>query len=665
MIEDYKIAFKGDRKMDKSNEQENARCNQGRVSEHEHEHKHGHDHDHDHGKMPVVLYFVGLALALIALFFKQNETVQNVLFSLATITAGYHVVVLEGIAETVEHTKESKRFTPNSHLLMGLAAIGASFLGDFMEGALLILIFSGAHFLEHYAEGKSKREISQLLEMNPTTARLITDDGKTKTVDVSDLKIGDHLQVLNGDQVPIDGVILSGTSAIDEASITGESIPKEKSKGDSVFGSTINGTGTFTMEVTKETEDTVFSKILQLVNQNQDNQTKAATIIQKFEPKYVNGVLIGVALFMLLTPVLLDWTWTEGFYRGLVVLVGASPCALAAATVSTTLSATSNLAKKGVLSKGSAFLSELADIDAIAFDKTGTLTTGKPEVTNYKFSSSINEEEIIEIIVALEKESNHPLADAILRKFDVQNTMEIEVTNQIGKGLEGSYQGVNYRIGKPSSFENVSKEHRQLNTEWSKEGKTVVYVSADEEVIGLIALMDVPNEEAISTIRYFKEQGVHTTLITGDSELTGQAVAKQLGIDEVCANVLPEDKSKIIDEQKEKYGVTAMVGDGVNDAPALVNANVGVAMGDGTDVAVEVSDLVLMQNDLSKLVQAHKTSSKMTRVIWENIIFAMAVVVFLITVSLLGLSDITISVIVHEGSTLVVILNGLRLLKAN
>ena len=244
--------------MDKSNEQENARCNQGRVSEHEHEHKHGHDHDHDHGKMPVVLYFVGLALALIALFVKQNETVQNVLFSLATITAGYHVVVLEGLRRRLN--TRSKRFTPNSHLLMGLAAIGASFLGDFMEGALLILIFSGAHFLEHYAEGKSKREISQLLEMNPTTARLITDDGKTKTVDVSDLKIGDHLQVLNGDQVPIDGVILSGTSAIDEASITGESIPKEKSKGDSVFGSTINGTGTFTMEVTKETEDTVFSK---------------------------------------------------------------------------------------------------------------------------------------------------------------------------------------------------------------------------------------------------------------------------------------------------------------------------------------------------------------------------------------------------------------------
>jgi len=633
--------------------------------EHSHNHAHGHCHNHDHGKLPVVLYFVGLALAIIALFVNNNDTLQNILFSLATLTAGYHVVVLEGITETVENTKRFKKFTPNSHILMGLAAIGTSFLGDFMEGTLLILIFSGAHFLEEYAEGKSKREISNLLEMNPTTARLITPEGDTKTVDVSELNIGDRLQVLNGDQVPIDGVILSGTSSIDESSITGESIPTEKSKGDTVFGSTINGTGTFTMEVTKDTDDTVFSKILQLVNQNQNNQTRAASVIQKFEPKYVNFVLIAVVLFMVVTPFIFNWTWSQSIYRGLVVLVAASPCALAAATVSTTLSTTSNLAKKGVLSKGSAFLSELASIDAIAFDKTGTLTSGKPEVTNYHFSDSTDEEEIIDIIVALEKESNHPLADAILRKFKAKNRIDIEVTNQIGKGLEGKYKGVNYRIGKPSLFENVSEKYNQLNTEWSKEGKTVVYVEENEAVIGLIALMDVPNEQAISTINYFKEQGVHTTLITGDSEMTGEAVAKQLGIDEVNANVMPEDKSKLIDKQKEKYGVTAMVGDGVNDAPALVNANVGIAMGDGTDVAVEVSDLVLMQNDLSKLVQSHQTASKMNRVIWQNIIFSMGVVVFLVAVSLLGLTDITLSVIMHEGSTLVVILNGLRLLKSN
>ncbi|HAR1413945.1 TPA: heavy metal translocating P-type ATPase, partial [Enterococcus faecium] len=367
---------------------------------------------------------------------------------------------------------------------------------------------------------------------------------------------------------------------------------------------------------------------------------------------------------MLLAPFLLDWTWSQSVYRGLVLLVAASPCALAAATVSATLSTTSNLAKKGVLSKGSSYLSQLADIKAIAFDKTGTLTKGKPEVTNYYFADSVNEENMIDIVVALEKESNHPLADAILRKFEQKNKLTIEVENQIGKGLTGDYKGRNYRIGKPTSFDDVSDEYSRLNNEWASEGKTVVYVAVDEEVIGLIALMDVPSEYAKETIEYFREQGIHTTLITGDSEMTGKAVAKQLGIDEVIANVMPEDKSRIIDEQKEKYGVTAMVGDGVNDAPALVNADVGIAMGDGTDVAVEVSDLVLMQNNLSKLVQSHNISSKMNRVIWQNIIFSMAVVAFLIVVSFLGLTDIAISVIIHEGSTLVVILNGLRLLKA-
>ena len=629
-------------------------------------HNHNHDHDHEHGKMPIVLYFIGLALAVIALFLNEDyQLMRNILFSIATISAGYHVIILEGLGETIENSKVQKKFMPNSHILMGLAAIGASLMGNFWEGTLLILIFSGAHFLEDYAEGRSKREITKLLEMNPTTARLIQPDGSTKNVDVSELKVGDQLQVLNGDQVPIDGVILSGSTSIDESSINGESIPKEKSKGDDVFGSTINGTGTFTMEVTKENKDTVFSKILQLVNQNQDNQTKAANIIQKFEPKYVTVVLIAIPLFMLLAPFLLDWTWSQSIYRGLVLLVAASPCALAAATVSVTLSTTSNLAKKGVLSKGSSYLSQLADTQAIAFDKTGTLTKGKPEVTNYYFADSVNEENMIDIVVALEKESNHPLADAILRKFEQKNKLTIEVENQIGKGLTGDYKGRNYRIGKPTSFDDVSDEYSRLNNEWSSEGKTVVYVAVDEAVIGLIALMDVPSEHAKETIDYFREQGIHTTLITGDSEMTGKAVAKQLGIDEVIANVMPEDKSRIIDEQKEKYGVVTMVGDGVNDAPALVNADVGIAMGDGTDVAVEVSDLVLMQNDLSKLVQSHNISTKMNRVIWQNVIFSMAVVAFLVVVSFLGLTDIAISVIIHEGSTLVVILNGLRLLRSN
>src|SRR5699024_10222766 len=282
------------------------------VQEQQAREKHNHNHNHDHGKAPIVLYFIGLALAIIALFLSdQYQGLQNILFSIATIAAGYHVIVLEGVGETIENTKARGKFTPNSHILMGLAAIGASAIGNFWEGTLLILIFSGAHFLEDYAEGRSKREITKLLEMNPTTARLIKPDGNTEIVEVSELKVGDRLQVLNGDQVPIDGVILSGETSIDESAINGESIPQEKSKGDDVFGSTINGTGTFTMEVTKEEKDTVFSKILQLVNQNQSNQTKAASIIQKFEPRYVTFVLIAIPVVVLTAPYLLNWTWSQ------------------------------------------------------------------------------------------------------------------------------------------------------------------------------------------------------------------------------------------------------------------------------------------------------------------------------------------------------------------
>lgn len=485
-------------------------------------------HSHDHGKMPVVLYFIGLALALTALFLNDEYSLlKNILFSIASVSAGFHVIVLEGIGETVENTKKQRRFTPNSHILMGLAALGASLMGDFWEGTLLILIFCGAHFLEDYAEGRSRREITKLLEMNPTTARLIMADGNTKIVDVSELKVGDQLQVLNGDQVPIDGVILSGTTSIDESSINGESIPKEKSKGDGVFGSTINGTGTIIMEVTKENKDTVFSKILQLVNQNQDNQTKAASIIQKFEPKYVTLVLVVIPLVMVLSPILFDLTWSESIYRGLVLLVAASPCALAAATVSVTLSATSNLAKKGVLSKGSTYLSQFANIDAIAFDKTGTLTNGKPEVTNYYFADYVNEEKIIDIIVALEKESNHPLANAILEKFEAKNKIDIEVTNQIGIGLTGNYNQKTYRIGKPTSFEGVSDEYTLLNNEWATEGKTVVYVAENEEVIGLIALMDIPNEHRMYNMISF-ENDPHGLRCYADMLFAGRGVQKDV-----------------------------------------------------------------------------------------------------------------------------------------
>ena len=548
---------------------------------------------------------------------------------------------------------------------MTVAAIGATIIGNYEEGALLIIIFAAAHFMEEYAEGRSKREITNLLKMNPTEARLIEADGSVKVVDVSVLKIGDKLQVLNGDQIATDGVILSGVTSIDESSINGESIPREKTVGDEVFGSTINGNGTFTMEVTKDSSDTLFAKILQLVNQSQSNLSKTATKIQKIEPYYVTAVLIIVPIFILLGPSIFSWTWNESFYRGMVFLISASPCALAASAVPATLSGISNLAKRGVLFKGGSYLANLAGIKAVAFDKTGTLTKGKPSVTDFYFDEideATTEQNYIDLIVAMEKTANHPLANAILGKFEAKESIELEVENEIGKGLVAQYNGAVYQIGKPTVFKNVSSKIENHNEQYSKDGKTVVYFAKDNQVIGLIAMMDVPNANAIEVISYLKSQNIHTTMITGDSEVTGQAVGRQLGIDEVIGNVLPENKAQVIKDQQARYGTVAMLGDGVNDAPALVTADIGVAMGDGTDIAIDVADAVLMQNDLTKFSYAHKVSKRLDRVVWQNIIFSMLIVAILVTLNVLGKMDITIGVIAHEGSTLIVILNGLRLL---
>ena len=626
-----------------------------------------HDHsscshgDSSHGNMPLILFFVGLVFFVIA-FFLPEGIIRTILYLASILTAGYHIIG-EGFGDTIRNTRRKGKFSPNIHILMTLAAFGAVLIGDYAEGALLIVIFAGAHFLEHYAEDQSKREISKLVEMNPTQARLLMEDGSTKIVSVNDLKIGDTLSVLNGDQVPTDGIILSGYSSIDESAINGESIPREKSAGDVVFGSTINGHGTFTMEVTKDSTDTVFAKILQMVSQTQSNMSKTATKIQKLEPKYVTAVLIIVPIFILTGPSIFGWSWNESFYRGMVFLTVSSPCALAAAAVPATLSAISNLAKNNVLFKGGSYLSNLADVRAIAFDKTGTLTAGKPVVTDIYVEDETEQQFYTDIIVAMERTANHPLADAILAKLEAQDVLSLEVHNEIGKGLMSTYNDQEYRIGKPETFEGVKKDITDLNATYANDGKTVVYFSESGVVKALIAMMDVPNENAKGVIEYFRSHNVHTIMITGDSEITGNAVGRTINIERVIGNVLPENKSMIVEELQKEYGTVAMIGDGVNDAPALVKADIGIAMGDGTDVAIDVADAVLMKNDLTKLAYAHKVSKRLDRIVMQNIIFAMSVVALLVVLNIMGQMSLPLGIVVHETSTLIVILNGLRMLR--
>ena len=635
---------------------------------HDYEHHHQHteaasscSHHHHHGKQPVILYVVGLVLYFIALLSPLPESLSNLLMLSAMVVTGYQVI-FEGIGETITESIRLKKFWPNVHILMTLAAIGAVFLGDYDEGALLILIFSGAHFLEEYAEGRSKREITALLKMNPTKARLRQENGEYAMVEVETLKIGDQLKVLPGDQVPTDGVILEGSSTLNESSINGESMPQEKTVGAEVYGSTINGQGTFTMTVTKVASDTIFAKILTLVNQSQSRLSPTATKIKQIEPLYVKTVIAIVPLFILSGIVIFQWGWYPSFYRGMVLMISASPCALAASAIPASLSGISNLAKRGVLFKGGSYLANLADVQAVAFDKTGTLTQGNPAVTDVYFIDETKASDWTKIIVSMENSANHPLAKAMLRHFDQVSPIALDVQNDIGKGLKTIYEGKEYKIGKQDFFANIASELLVQTERLTKQGKNVVFFGENDHVVGYLAMMDLPQPTASSVIDYLNTQGIQTVMITGDATLTGQAVGDLLGISQVKGNVLPEQKSTIITELQQQYGKTVMLGDGINDAPALVQADIGFAMGDGTDVAIDVADAVIMKNDLTRFQYAHQVSKKLDRIVWQNVIFSMLIVALLVVFNFFGKIEIGLGVFVHEGSTLVVILNGLRLL---
>lgn len=643
--------------------------------DHEHEHHHGHDHEHHHDyghghghhhghdhddSKAVIFYIVGLVLYIIGMVLHfMGNGVANILFILTLILSGYHVT-MEGIEDTIERSKKKGKFQPNVHILMTLAAVGAVLIGNAEEGALLILIFAGAHFLEEYVEEKSRKSLTALLQMNPTQARLIQENGEVVVVEVADLKIGDTLEVLHGDQVPIDGVITKGLTSIDEATITGESMPCSKGEGDSVFASTVNVSNRFEMQVTAESSDTVFAKIMKVVENAQHSMNKQATFIQKIEPIYVNIVLIIWPIFLLFGYFLMGWDLNTTLYRGMVYLIGVSPCALAASAVPATLAAMSRLSKMGILAKGGAAITQLQELRVISFDKTGTLTKGTPDLTNYWFE----DEAIIPAVVAMEKQSTHPLAEAVLRKFSELPVLneEIEVEVLVGQGVRSVVSGEEIKIVKPLDTVNRSEEVSSRMQEWASEGKTVVTVVTNNMIVGLMAFMDLPNDASKAVLDYFKSQLVHTTMITGDSRETAEMIGLKLGVQEVVANVLPEEKLEKIESQKERYGLTAMVGDGVNDAPALATADIGIAMGNGTDIAIETSDIVIMRNDLQKLVSAHKISKKLHRVILENMIFAMAIVVLLLILNFFGLTNIGWGVVLHEGSTILVLLNGLRLL---
>ena len=637
---------------------------------HHHSHEHSHNHDshhhcghcsgHHHHEISWQRWVLAIGMFVLALFLESSVAwIANALFLLTIACIGKEVIT-EGIMDTIEETKHFKKFRPNVHLLMTLAALGAIFIGKFEEAAMLIVIFTIAHSLEEYVEKKSRKDMTQLLQLQPKLALKKINNGHFEEVDASSLEIGDIIQVLNGSQISADGIIIEGMSSINQASVTGESIPVEKEVGSEVFAGTLNLTQTLLVKVTKKQQDTVLGKIITLVQEAGQSLTRTGSFLKKWEPVYVTIVLALFPVVLAIGILLLKWDFLTAFYRGMVYLIAVSPCALAASATPVTVAAISTLSRKGIFIKSGASLEKISEVEAIAFDKTGTLTNGTPKVVA-KVMDKEREFELYSILVSMEKKVNHPLAFAIVESGLAYRTYSLSVTPKVGIGLEATYRNHSYRIGKPSSFATLGK-YTAIVEQWMNEGKTVVVLSEDHLVVGAVALLDTPKEEAKQVIDYFKEENIQTMLLTGDSIQTAEAIANELEVDEVRANVLPEEKANTLKEWSMKYPTIAMVGDGINDAPALVNAEVGIAMGKGTDVAMESSDIVLMNSQLDSLKTLHKVSKLMMTVTKQNLIFSLLIVIILVLLNFLGWSDLTLGVILHEGSTVVVLLHALRLI---
>ena len=638
---------------------------------HEHCEHHSHNHDshhhcghcsghHHHHEISWQRWVLAIGMFVLALFLESSVAwIANALFLLTIACIGKEVIT-EGIMDTIEETKHFKKFRPNVHLLMTLAALGAIFIGKFEEAAMLIVIFTIAHSLEEYVEKKSSKDMTQLLQLQPKLALKKINNGHFEEVDASSLEIGDIIQVLNGSQISADGIIIEGMSSINQASVTGESIPVEKEVGSEVFAGTLNLTQTLLIKVTKKQQDSVLGKIITLVQEAGQSLTRTGSFLKKWEPVYVTIVLALFPVVLAIGILLLKWDFLTAFYRGMVYLIAVSPCALAASATPVTVTAISTLSRKGIFIKSGASLEKMSEVEAIAFDKTGTLTNGTPKVVA-KVMDKEREFELYSILVSMEKKVNHPLAFAIVESGLAYRIYSLSVTPKVGIGLEATYRNHTYRIGKPSSFATLGK-YTAIVEQWMNEGKTVVVLSEDHLVVGAVALLDTPKEEAKQVIDYFKEENIQTMLLTGDSIQTAEVIANELEVDEVRANVLPEEKANTLKEWSMKYPTIAMVGDGINDAPALVNAEVGIAMGKGTDVAMESSDIVLMNSQLDSLKTLHKVSKLMMTVTKQNLIFSLFIVIVLVLLNFLGWSDLTLGVILHEGSTVVVLLHALRLI---
>ncbi len=558
------------------------------------------------------------------------------------------------------------------NFLMSAAVIGAMIIGQWLEAGAVIVLFSLAQLLESYSLDRSRKAIRALMDLSPKTVRIKFED-REATVPIDEINIGDIAIVKPGEQIPVDGRILSGSSLVNQANITGESMPVSKAVGDLVFGGTMNGDGALEIETIHAPGDNTLDKITHLIEEAQSRRAPSQGFVDRFSAIYTPTV-VGLALLLaIIPPLIMGADWFEWIYRALTLLVIACPCALVISTPVTIVSALAAAARNGVLIKGGAYIENLHGVKAAAFDKTGTITQGRPTVIDVVPLNQMSESELVRIAASIEKRSQHPIGAALIdyaekSKIELRNTSDFKAIS--GRGASGILDGTLVFAGNYSLFEEmgISDETVAARLErMESESRTVILIGTTEKILGLISLADEIRPRSAEAISQLRSNGVgHIAMLTGDNDKTAQAVGLKIKADEIYSALLPEMKVEAIEILKRKYGSVVMVGDGVNDAPALASSTIGIAMGAaGSDVALETADIALMSDDLMKIPWAFRLSGKARRIIIANIVMAIGIKAIFIVLAGLGLATLWMAVFADMGVSLLVILNGLRALRVN
>lgn len=601
-----------------------------------------------------------LALGLLLDWTRVYTGLSPYLFTVAMITGGFYVY------RSALSSLQGKVLDMN--VLMSISSIGAVFLGEWSEAATVVFLFSVGNMLQALTLEKTRSAISKMMEMSPREARMLLKNGTEQMVPISDVKVGDLVLVKPGEYIPVDGIIAEGFSWVNQAPITGESKPVEKTVDDEVFAGTVNNEGVLKIVVKHAASDSTLAKMINMVEEAQSRKAPFQQLVDVFTRYYTPAVIVGAVLLVLVPVFLFDKNFNEWFYKALVLLVISCPCALVISTPVSIVSAIGNAARNGVLIKGGAYLEALGKVQSIAFDKTGTVTTGQLRVTGVFPVPGLVEDELIALAGSVETYSEHPVAGAVLKEVELRNIGLYECQEFVsfpGKGARGRINGRGIYVGNKRLMEELGVLGNQA-AEWEKasdeSGHSLVYAAFEDEFLGVISVADIPRPGVDKVFDRLRNMGIREMImLSGDNEATVSRVASEIGIESYNANLLPEDKVKKVEALTGK-GVTVMVGDGVNDAPALAVSTVGIAMGAaGADSALETADVALMNDELNKIPSVIQIGRQTLSIIKQNIIIAIGLKLVFLILTIAGISNLWMAVFADTGASILVTLNGMRL----